>query len=173
MIRMDKIMDIIKGDILTFKTSDNKYKALLCTSTYKVRSPYYYTFAALTYSSYNKPATSDIIESEFYGIGNTRNDYFKYSDNELQRMWLQHPEIKSYFLGSYGFDIWRKEFTKFQNGFEFVGNIQIVDNLDKNGNGSINANNWEILDKLFVNKMSIFMDERDQTIFKIKAILID
>jgi len=25
--------------------------------------------------------------SEFLGIGNTKNDYFKYSDKELNKMW--------------------------------------------------------------------------------------
>ena len=48
---MQKITDIKQGDLLTFRATDNKFKVLLCTSTYKDRSPYYYTFAALTYDS--------------------------------------------------------------------------------------------------------------------------
>ncbi len=36
---MAKITDINRGDLLTFKAADNKYKMLLCTSTRKDRSP--------------------------------------------------------------------------------------------------------------------------------------
>ena len=83
----------------------------------------------------------------FLGIGNIANDYFKYPDKQLNKMWTIHPEIKPYFLGSYGVLIWRKDFIKFRDNFELIGNLKIVDNLDKNGNGSMNASDWTFLNQ--------------------------
>ena len=68
-----KIKDINQGDILTFKADDKRYKALLCTSTYKEKSPQHFTFAALTIDELEKPSLDKIIESEFFGIGSAKN----------------------------------------------------------------------------------------------------
>lgn len=103
---MNKISDINQGDLLTFKADDEKYKVILCTSTSKKKSPQNFTFAALTYNDKEKPTAETILNCDFWGIGNTRNDYFKYSDSELNQVWNIHPEIKPYFLGSYGIIIW-------------------------------------------------------------------
>lgn len=170
---MQKIKDINQGDLLTFKTTDNKFKVLLCTSTYKVKSPQNFTFAALTYDSFDKPTIVDILDSEFLGIGNTKNDYFKYSDKELNKMWTIHPETKPYFLGSYGLIIWRKDFMKFRDNFEVLGNLKIVDNLDKNGNGSMNASGWSFLNQFFSNTYIATLINRGQKPFKLESILID
>ena len=167
------IKDINIGDLLTFKASDNKYKALICTSTYKDKSPQNFTFAALTYDNDYKPTISEILDCDFYGIGNTKNDYFRYTDKELRNMWLFHPEIEPCFLGSYGLVIWRKDFMRFRENFELIGNISIVDNLDKNGNGSMNASAIDVLNNLFVNLDSILIDNRNQKRFKFKALLKD
>jgi hypothetical protein len=70
-------------------------KALLCTSTYKEKSPQNFTFAALTYDAAEKPTAETILETEFFGIGNKRNDYFKYADDELDKMWTLHPEVRA------------------------------------------------------------------------------
>jgi len=170
---MQKITDICQGDLFTFKAGDNKYKMLLCTSTYKVRSPQYYTFAALTYNSLDKPTIADILDSSFLGIGNRKSDYFKYSDKELNKMWGNHPEIKPYFLGSYGLLIWRKDFMKFRDNFELIGNLKTVNNLDKNGNGSMNVSDWDYLDKFFTDNFVSILNNRGQKAFKLKAILIE
>lgn len=168
---MDKIKDIQQGDVITFISSDNKYKALLCTSTHKDKSPQNYTFAALTYSSHKKPVVDDLIASEFYGVGNTKNDYFKYSESEIEKIWRIHPEIKPYFMGSYGFIIWRKDFMKFRDNFEIIGNLNIVDNLDKNGNGGTNASDWDFLKDLFTDKLKNKLNERGQNTFKVISII--
>lgn len=170
---MQKIKDVNQGDLLTFKGSDNKYKVLLCTSTYKDRSPQNFTFAALTYDSLSKPTISNLIDTEFFGIGNTKNDYIKYSEVELGKMWTLHPEIKPYFLGSYGIVVWRKDFMKFRDNFEFIGSLKIVNNLDKNGNGSMNASGWTFLDQFFRNNYILVLSNRGQKPFKLKSILID
>lgn len=167
------IKDILQGDLLTFKASDNKFKVLICTSVYKDKSPHNFTFAALTYSDDYKPTINVIIECDFYGVGSTKNDYFNYSDKELEKMWLTHPETKPCFLGSYGLIVWRKDFLKFRENFELIGNLNIVDNLDKNGNGSMNSSAMEVLDNLFVNLDSVLIDKRNQKRFKIRAILKD
>jgi hypothetical protein len=170
---MQKITDINQGDFLTFKATDNKYKVLLCTSSYKDKSPQNFTFAALTYDSFDKPTIANILETEFLGIGNTMNDYFKYSDNQLNKMWTIHPETKPYFLGSYGLTIWRKDFMKFRDNFEVIDNLKIVDNLDKNGNGSMNASDWFFLNKFFSDNYISVLSNRGQKPFKLKSILVD
>ncbi|NTS42889.1 hypothetical protein HRG84_18520 [Flavisolibacter sp. BT320] len=168
---MQKIRDVNQGDILTFKAADGKYKALLCTSTYKERSPQNFTFAALTYDRIEKPTIESIYESGFYGIGNKKSDYFKYSDNELQRMWTIHPEIKPYFLGSYRLTIWRKDFMKFRGNFELIGCLKVVDQVDKHGSGGMNASDWNFLQEFFNEKFKSFLPDKGQTTFKVKAIL--
>lgn len=169
--RMKKITDINRGDLLTFKANDESYKVMLCTSTYKEKSPQNFTFAALTYNDKEKPTIENILYSDFWGIGNTKNDYFKYSDNELNQMWSIHPDVKPYYLGSYGLVIWRKDFLKFRDNLEFIGNLNIVENLDKNGNGSMNASDWEFIKDFFANKINLVMPDRGQKTFKIKAII--
>lgn len=169
---MKKISDINQGDLLTFKSTDEKYKVLLCTSTFKDKSPQNFTFAALTYDNEDKPKVEDILHSYFWGIGNTKNDYFKYSDKELNQMWKIHPETKPYFLGSYGLIIWRKDFMKFRDNFEFIGNLKIVDNLDKNGKGGMNASDWNFIKDFFTNKINSVLTERGQKTFKLTAIII-
>lgn len=168
---MQKIRDVNQGDILTFKATDGRHKALLCTSTFKEKSPQNFTFAALTYDAIGKPKVEDISETEFFGIGNRKNDHFKYADNELDRMWTLHPEVKPYYLGSYGLLIWRKDFMKFRDNFEFVGNVEIINHLDKNGNGGMNASDWNYLQDFFNEKFKTLLLDRGQTAFKVKAIL--
>ncbi len=170
---MAKIKGINQGDLLTFRTNDNKYKVLLCTSTKKDKSPQNFTFAALTYNDLDKPTITDILNSEFLGIGNTKNEYFNYSDKELNKMWSIHPEIKPYFLASYGFVIWRKDFMKFRDNFECLENLRIVDNLDKIGNGSMNASDWNYLISFFSDNFISVLKNRGQKLFKLKSIIID
>lgn len=168
---MQKIRDVNQGDLLTFKATDGRHKALLCTSTDKERSPQSFTFAVLTYDSADKPTVKSICESGFYGIGNRKKDYFKYSDSEQQKMWTIHPEVKPYDLASYGLIIWRKDFMKFRKNFELLRNIEIVDHLDKNGSGGINGSDWNFLLAFFNEKFKTFLPEKGQTVFKVKAIL--
>ncbi|WET67883.1 hypothetical protein [Sphingobacterium sp.] len=170
---MPKITAINQGDLLTFRAADNKFKVLLCTSTRKDKSPQYFIFAALTYDSFDKPRTSNINDIEFFGIRNRKCDYFKYSDDELKKMWSIHPETRPYFLGSYGFLIIRKDFMKFRDNFEVIGNLNIIDYLDKNGNGSMNISDWELIKDFFANRINSVMLERGQKAFKIGAIIKD
>ncbi len=167
---MQNIKDVNQGDVFAFKAADGRYKALLCTSTYKERSPHNFSFAALTYDSMEKPSIESILDSEFYGIGNNKSDHFRYSDNELERMWTIHPEVKPYFLGSYMLVIWRKDFMGFRDNMTFMGNINIVDHLDKNGNGGLNASSWNFLQDFF-QKFKTVLCERGQIPYKVSAIL--
>lgn len=168
---MKKITYINQGDLLTFKTADERYKVLLCTSASKEKSPQNFSFAALTYDNEDKPTVEDILLSDFWGIGNTKNDYFKYSDIELNKMWNIHPETKPYFLGSYRLIIWRKDFMKFRDNFEIIGNLKIVDNLDNNGNGGVNPSDWSFITDFFTFKINSILPERGQKTFKLKAIV--
>ncbi|WP_418360286.1 hypothetical protein [Sphingobacterium detergens] len=170
---MLKITNINQGDLLTFKAADNKFKVLLCTSTSKDKSPQFFIFAALTYDSFDKPTTSNINDIEFFGIGNRKCDYFKYSDDELKKMWSIHPETEPYFLGSYGFFIFRKDFMKFRDNFEVIGTLNIIDYLDKNGNGGMNISHWESIKDFFANRINSVMLDRGQKTFKIGAIIKD
>ena len=166
-----KITQINQGDFLTFKATDGNFKVIFCTSVNKESSPHSFEFAATNYSQKNKPTIEDIINSKFYGIGNRRSDYFKYSNEQLERMWSIHPEIKPYFLGSYGLAIWRKDFMRFRDNFELISNLKIVNNLDKNGNGGMNASGMEVLNNLFVDNINELMERRGQQLFRTDAIL--
>jgi hypothetical protein len=168
---MRKITDINQGDLLTFKAADNRYKALLCISTYKEKSPQNYTFAALTYDSIEKPSIENLYESEFFGIGNTRDEYYSYSEEDLKRIWTIHPEVKPYCLGAYGLLIFRKDFMKIRDNFEFIGNFKIIDNLDKQARGSMNASDWALLKDFFSEKYKTLLPERGQKTFKVKSIV--
>lgn len=170
---MQRNTDIFPGDLLTFKAADGNYKVLLCTSAFKDKSPYYFTFAALSYSNSSKPDISNILTSEFLGIGNTQNDLFKYPEAQLEKMWAIHPEIKPCFLGSYGLIIWRKDFIKMIDQFEIIQNIKIVDNLDKNGNASMNASDWNYLNQFFASDFISVFKNRGQKLFKLNSIVID
>lgn len=170
---MPKNADIVQGDLLSFRALDGNYKVLLCTSVFKDKSPHYFTFAALSYNSSIKPDISNILSSEFLGIGNTRNDLFKYPEAQLEKMWAIHPEIKPCLLGSYGLIIWRKEFINMSDQFEIIQNIKIVDNLDKNGNGSMNASDWNYLNRFFASDFISTFKNRGQNLFKLNSIIID
>ena len=168
---MRKDKEINRGDVIAFKANDQRYKALICTSTFKDGSPQYFTFAALTINQEKLPSLVEIEESYFYGIGNRKDNTFEYSEKELVNMWSIHPEIKPYFLGSYGLIIWRKDFIKFMENLEFVGQLNIIGNLDKNGNGSVNASDWEYLKDFFDERYKRMLAERGQKLFKTSAII--
>ncbi len=167
-----KISSISKGDILAFKGKDEKFKTIFCTSTYKERSPHHFTFAGTDISQDEKPTIEKVVESNFWGIGNSVNKYSSFfKEEEIKQMWNLHPEINPYHLGSYGFLIWRKDFLKFRDNFELIGNIEIINNLDKNGNGSMNSSSWESLNNVFTNNFAQTMNQRGQQKYRIKAIL--
>lgn len=168
---MSKIKDISQGDVLTFIADDGKYKAIICTSVYKEKSPQNFTFAATTVDQTNSPTINEVINHDFYGIGNIKADYFKYSEEEVNNMWNQHPEIEPYHLGTYGLIIWRKDFMKFRDSFSLIGNLNLVDNLDKNGNGSMNSSDWTFLKDFFNQKFKSVLVERGQKQFNVKAII--
>lgn len=170
---MKKIKQVQQGDVITFLASDSRYKALLCTSTYVEKSPHSYTFAVLSYDAPIKPTADHIRDGQFFGIGNTKNNLFVYPEHQLAKMWVVHPEIKPYFLGSYGLVIWRKDFMKFRDNLQLVANIPIIDNLDKNGNGSMNASSWSFLQDFFVDKYKTELAGRGQRKFSVHAIIID
>lgn len=167
-----KITNISKGDILAFKGKDEKYKIIFCTSTYKERSPYHFTFAGTDINQNEKPTIKNAIESNFFGIENRVNKYSPYfKEEEIKQMWRLHPEINPYHLGSYGFIIWRKYFLKFRDKVELIGNIEIVNNLDLNGNGSMNSSSWKSLNNVFSNNLEAIMGQRGQKKYQVKAII--
>lgn len=172
--KSNHIKEINQGDVLTFLGVDDRYKAILCTSAYKIKSPQIYHFAALTVDKLERPSIEDIRSSEFFGVGNSRDEHFAYSNKELQKIWTIHPEIKPSFLGSYALIVWRKDFMKIRANFEILGNLNIVSNLDKNGNGGLNASNWNVLRDFFTNSYRNKLEERGQNkTFKVEAIIRD
>lgn len=166
-----EIKNISKGDILIFKSTDEKYKSIFCTSTNKERSPHFFTFAGTDINQVEKPTIENIIDCNFYGIGNRKAENFGYNENEMNQMWNLHPEINPYHLGSFGFLIWRKDLLKFRDNLELIGNIEIIDNLDMNGNSSMNSSNWESLNNFFTKNLEKIMKQRGQNKYQVKAIL--
>jgi hypothetical protein len=168
---MKTLKDIAVGDVLAFKAADGHYKGLICTSIYKDKSPYHFIFCALTYSNILVPTIEDVKGGSFFGVGTSKGDYFKYSEDEVERMWDVHPEIKPYVLGTYRFFILRKDFMQFYDNMLFVGNLDILDNLDLNGNGSLNASAWDYLKDSFNDSLPLVMADRRQRVFKVRAII--
>ncbi len=166
---MNKINDIEIGDFFSFKTSDGTYRVLFCTSFQKSRSPYFYNFTATTIKSNKKPTINDIRESYFYGKGNRST--LEFNNNELNKMWRLHPEIKPYYLGTYELLITRKDFMTFNDKFELIFNIPILEKLNMNGSGSMNASDLSFLDNFFVNRIETFMEDQNQKKYLIEAII--
>jgi hypothetical protein len=168
---MEKIKDVNQGDLLTFITSENKFRILLCTSVNKDRSPQNFTFCILDYKKVEKPVINNIKNLSFFGVGSmTAKNHYNYSDQELEKMWFFHPEIKPCLIGSFGFIIWRKDFMKFRENFEFIGNLEILSNIDKNGNSGINASSWNFLKNFLDERLNNLMNEKEQKLFQLKAI---
>ncbi|WP_269235198.1 hypothetical protein [Flavobacterium flavigenum] len=171
---MRKIKDIKQGDLFTFIAADSRYKLLLCTNIYSHKSPHYFSFCALNYDEIEKPTIEIIEYCDFFGVANaTKNNFYNHSDEELEIMWSFHPEIKPYLLGAYNFIIWKKDFMSFYDNFEFIDNMKVMNNIDKNGNGSVNASSWDYLRKSFNEKFSEIMKERGQIAFRLKSIIRD
>lgn len=168
---MAKIKDIKQGDLLTFITAENKFRILLCTSANKEKSPQNFTFCVLDYNEAQKPAFEDIENLNFFGVGNmTKKNHYNYSEQELEKMWFFHPETKPCLLGSFSFIIWRKDFMNCRENFDFIGNLDILPNIDKNGNGGLNASDWFFLQNFFDEKFNNLMRQESQNLFKLKAI---
>ena len=167
---MIKAQSVAVGDILSYLAADGKYKAIICTSVRKETSPHLFEFALTTYDSVLKPTLENILSSEFYGVVSLRNEYFPYSESEVEEMWLIHPEIIPNIIGSYSLIIWKKDLKQFESSLEMVGNVSIVTNVDRNGNGSVNASSWDFLRKSTPQLMEN-MSFRGQKIYQIKAIV--
>ncbi|SCW80341.1 hypothetical protein [Mucilaginibacter sp. NFR10] len=160
-----------QGDVFTFLAADNRYKVIICTSIYKARSPHYCIFAALTYDNEEIPVIEDAINSGFWGKAVYKGGNFKYPDSQIQCMWQYHPEIKPYYLGSYGLLIWRKDFLQFKDNMKFVGNLKIINDLDKNVNSSMNASSWLTLQRFFNSEISKVLTYRSQKVFEVRSVL--
>lgn len=163
------IKEIKTGDFVTFKASDGLYRIIFCIGVNKERSPHHFDFALTTLKSGIKPSLTDIRNSEFYGKGNRKD--FRFEDTELEKMWRIHPEIKPYYLGTYGMLITRKALVSFKDKFELICNLPILENLGQNGNGGMNGSDFDILDDLFVKRLESFMKKQGQGKFRIESIL--
>jgi len=166
---MNKIKDVKIGDFLSFKTSDGFYRVLFCSSVQKSRSPYFFNFSATTIKSKTKPTINDIRSSHYYGKGSRNRQ--KFEEDELKKMWGLHSEIKPNYLGTYELLITRKDFMSFKKDFEFISNIPILENLNLNGSGGMNASNINVLDDLFVNRIENFMKSQGQEKYLTEAII--
>jgi hypothetical protein len=170
---MRQIKDINKGDVFAFQGLDERYKAILCTSTLKVRRPFLFEFTALTIDTLIKPSLEDIVATDFYGKGNRYDEYFEYSEAEKLKMWRVHPEIKPYCLGSYGLGISRRDFMKARDHFHFLGNLNVVDHLDKHSGSGMNASDWDFLKEFFTDKFKTVFQERGLNTYRVAAIIRD
>jgi hypothetical protein len=167
---MEKIKSIEQGDLLAFKTVDGNYKVIICTETNK-KSPQNFTFIALTYNDSKCPNEIEIRKESFWGCGTSKANYFKYSLEEQEKMWAFHPEIKPFLIGSYNLIIWRKDFLKFRDNVLKIGNLNIVNNIDKNGNYGINVSSWQSLNNFFTLQIETIFNDIGQKTFKLESII--
>jgi hypothetical protein len=168
---MQKSRDITKGDVLIFQGFDQKYKAILCTTTMKIGSPFLFEFAALTIDMEMKPDLDDIRSAHFFGKGNRYDDFFEYAEAEKRKMWKLHPEIHPYCLGSYGLLISRKDLMKARDHFDLIGNLNIVDHLDKHSGSGMNASDLDFLRDFFTDKYKTILPDRGLIAFRVEAIV--
>lgn len=173
MSQNSKIKNIEIGDFLSYRVEDNNYRVILCISTQITKSPFSFGFAVLTINQQKKPTKTDLLNSGFYGIVNRKKLYHKTKENSNSIMWKDHhPEINPFLIGAYTLLIWRKEFMRFREYFEFVVNIPIIKNLDLTGSGTMVATDKESLDKIFLSNIDEVMGERRQKAIVIPSILI-
>jgi hypothetical protein len=165
------ISTVNNGDVLTFKASDGKYKVIVCASVYKARSPHHFVFIGTDISQIVQPTLEDVLQSHFFGVANSKDDYLKYEPNELTQIWTFYPEIYPYHLGFYGFLIVRKDFMTFRDKFQLIGRLNTFDKVSINLNSAVNASNWGFLNNLFTENLEDKMKQQSQGKFKIKAIL--
>lgn len=169
-----KIKNIEVGDFLSFRASDGNYRVIFCVAIQIKESPFYFHFAATTINSKNKPHKEEIFKCGFYGIVNRKNLYFKTEHNSASGMWKDHrPEIDPFLVGVYELTIWRKDFMRFRDAFEYIDNISIHENLHLKGNGGMNASSLEALNKLFLSNINEIMVERRQKAIVISSIFSD
>jgi len=83
-----------------------------------------------------------------------------FKEEEIRQMWKFHPEINPYHLGSYAFNIERKDLIKFIDRLELLANFEIIDNLELNGNGSMNSSGWESLNFVLTNDFEMTINQR-------------
>lgn len=160
-----------EGDVVVFKASDFQFRALICSSSYKIRSALYFNFLATSIEQLAKPTLTDIMDAEFYGTANSRDEgYYRYKDSEIEQMWKVHPEIKPSYIGSYDFMISRKTIVSKENHFLNIGNISIPSNIEMHGNGGMNVDCIDCIDELFTDDIHTRMSELGQKLFKIRAI---
>lgn len=81
----NKIKDVDTGDILTFKASDSHYKVIFCVDSYRERSPFHFTFGGTTIDQTSLPTIDEVINCEFYGIGNRKSSFWNYKEEQLNK----------------------------------------------------------------------------------------
>jgi hypothetical protein len=59
----------------------------------------------------------------------------------------------------------------FRDKFELISSLPVLENLNQNGSGGMNASDLDVLDELFVKRIESFMKNQNQEKYLTEAIL--
>ena len=138
------------GDCFSIK-SNGKYYALICGSINKKTSPHFYNFIPTTFNGIEKATPQSLENESIYGKSVEVNGFednekiIKSTQPEIELVWDRYPENYKYMLGVYNIMIARKDFLKMESCFEFVGHLNLIENLLNTPSGSFNGGSEKVL----------------------------
>jgi hypothetical protein len=117
---------------LTFQLTNGKYAAAICIAIQQQRGQCDYILVATTFNSDKKPTIEDLMEKHILG-GQIESAYaselIKERQPGIERVWKY--EAGNYFFGLFQLAINHKDFEKFNNKFENVGSLKVVEGLKR------------------------------------------
>lgn len=162
------------GDCFSIE-SNGKYYALICGSVNRKTSPHYFNFVPTTFNRKHKATLQSLENESIYGKSVGVNGFednekiIKDTQPEIEVVWNKYPKNQKYILGVYNIMITRKDFLNIEHCFEFVGHLNIIENLLNTPSGSFNGGSEEIL-KNFLLTIDQALESRNQDKFSIRTI---
>lgn len=141
-IRKRKIYREIKNlyfepdDLLAFKLSDNKYRALICAKVTQHRGQCTYDFVPTTYIGAERPSVHALLNCFIPGLkcgsGYDKETTLSYQPG-VDEIWAYHGNESNFFFGVPYYLVAHKDIVSFKNRFELVGKLRIKESLKRLG----------------------------------------
>ena len=159
------------GSVIVFKNAFGNYKAWICISVRSgAKAPYFY-FMCLDFEGVDIPSLASIQGCNYYGSGNMLNPVEPWSESSLEQVWRIHPEVKPCHVGAYGLMVTRKDWKAMEAKFQFIGQLNLLPNLELHGNGSMLIKTFEFVQQFFDSSENQVFKERGQKQFKVAAVV--
>jgi len=164
--------DIKPGDFFALRVNSNSYGLFFCINAVKQTSPHYCLFVAVDKLYQNVPTFEQIQNDNFFGVFSVVDaQYIENSGKELDHVWSVYPDIKPKVIAGYSIYCYRKEFKEMKTELFFLGNKDVVTNLQHHGTGGCYPGSLKNYKELFEN-LNILTEKRGQVKIKLKAILL-